>query len=156
VTATPPAAPTPAGSIAPGTNCTGASNATNLTFWTTDTANHEPFAVYCGVVGSPWYFNGAHSTWGNNGLVTAEYKTTKGGLIDVQEGAVSSDFCASTTGTIGSAKFGPTFSGTLYTTTGGFALCAASGVYKYQVKGSGVTQSTFTAIAAAMAVVPKS
>ena len=154
-TATPAGSPTPTASVAPGANCTGAvNNAGNLAFWT-GTANHEPFAVYCGVLPSPWYFTGANSSWGTSGLVTAQYSTKAGGAVYVQEGRVKSTFCTATTGSSGTAKFA-SFGGTVYTISGGFALCTTSGGYGYEIKGIDLGEPAFVQIAAAMTLVPKS
>jgi hypothetical protein len=134
--------------------CSGASKPDNQTFWA-NTAKNEPFAVYCGVVPSPWFFNGGNSTWGTSGVVTAQYKTSAGAQIDIQEGATSSTFCTPHIASLGTAHFGSTLIGSLYSITGGFALCVAD-TYRYEAKGTNVTQTTFVNIAAAMMKVPKS
>ena len=154
-----PATPTPVGSPAPSptpgpaAGCTGGNKPANADFWVA-TANHVPFAVYCGVVPSPWYFNGASSAYGNTGKVTSDYKTTGGADITISEGT----FTASAHGaSLGSASFGDQ-AGTLYAgTSGGFVLLVAPGTnHSYQAVGTGLTQATFVSIAAGMMKVAKS
>jgi hypothetical protein len=148
-TTAPGASPTNAAS-----GCSGGVN--NQGFWVS-TANGEPFAVYCGVVPAGWGFITANSSWGKSGLATASYGAkTGGGQVDLAEGKNSPSFCASTTGKIGSAKFGP-LNGTLFSTSSGFALCVnAGGVPAYEARGTNVTQATFTSIVASTILVPKS
>jgi len=146
--ATPTAAP--ATSAGPAGACSGASKPENAAFWAS-TANHEPFTVYCGVVPGPYAFLTANSTWGSTGLVTASYKTTGGGRIDVSEGTFTA---AAHTGSLGSAKFGD-LSGSLYSTSSGFVINVA-GTHAYQATGTGVSQATFVSIVAAMVKVAKS
>jgi hypothetical protein len=146
--ATPTAAP--ATSAGPAGACSGASKPDNAAFWAS-TANHEPFTVYCGVVPGPDAFLTANSTWGSTGLVTASYKTTGGGRIDVSEGTFTA---AAHTGSLGSAKFGD-LSGSLYSTSSGFVINVA-GTHAYQATGTGMSQATFVSIVAAMLKVAKS
>jgi len=157
-TATPAASPTGAASAAPtsaAAQCSG--NVSNQPFWV-GAANGEPFPVYCGVVPASWGFYGANSLFKPGYLVTATYKTKTGtARVDIQEGKVGSSFCASTTGTIGAANFGP-ISGTLHTTSTGFALCASSGGYSFEANGTGtaMTQAAFTSVVGSMRLVPRS
>jgi hypothetical protein len=148
---TPPSSPSASPSPGPAAGCSG--KAANLPFWV-DTANHVPFTVYCGVVPSPWYFNGAGSNYGNTGNVTAEYKTSAGADFKIAEGT----FTASAHGaSLGSANFGDQ-TGTLYAgTSGGYVLLVSPGTaHAYQAVGLSVTQSTMTSLSAALIKVPKS
>jgi len=150
---TPPGSPTPSPTPGPAAGCTGGNKQANADFWVA-TANHVPFAVYCGVVPSPWYFNGASSAYGATGKVTSEYKTSGGADFAISEGT----FTASTHGaSLGSANFGDQ-SGTLYTgTSGGFVLLVAPGTnHAYQAVGSGMTQAVFVNMSAALMKVAKS
>ena len=150
---TPPGSPTPSPTPGPAAGCTGGNKQANADFWT-GTANHVPFAVYCGVVPSPWYFNGASSTYGNTGKLTSDYKTTGGADITLSEGT----FAASGHGaSLGSAHFGD-LTGTLYAgSSGGFVLIVAPGTnHAYQAVGTGMTQAAFVSISAALMKVAKS
>jgi hypothetical protein len=150
---TPAGSPTPSPTPGPAAGCTGGNKQANADFWV-GTANHVSFAVYCGVVPSPWYFNGASSAYGPPGKVTADYKTTGGADITLSEGT----FTASAHGaSLGSASFGDQ-TGTLYAgTSGGFVLLVAPGTsHAYQAVGTGVTQAVFVSISAAVIKVAKS
>lgn len=150
---TPPGSPTPSPTPGPAAGCTGGNKQANADFWV-GTANHVPFAVYCGVVPNPWYFNGAGSSYGNTGKVTSDYKTTGGADISLSEGT----FTASGHGaSLGSANFGD-LTGTLYAgTSGGYVLLVAPGTnHAYQAVGTGVTQAAFVSICAALMKVAKS
>jgi hypothetical protein len=152
-TPTPAGSPTPGATPGPAAGCTGGNKPANADFWVA-TANHVPFAVYCGVVPNPWYFNGASSVYGNTGKVTAEYKTTAGGDFTILEGT----FAASGHGgSLGSAHFGDQ-AGTLYAgTSGGFVLLVAPGTnHAYQAVGTGMTQAAFVSLAAGLMKVAKS
>ena len=161
VTVPPTAKSSPSGSptaapSGPGAGCTGVSDplkgAERQAFWVA-TANNESFAVYCGVVPNPWYFNGATSTYGKTGLVTAGYQTTTGLKIAISEGTFTAIGHGSS---LGSASFGD-LGGTLYAgTSSGFVLLVNPGTSKaYQAVGTGVTQATFTKLVAALIKVPK-
>ena len=150
---TPAGSPTPSPTPGPAAGCTGGNKPANADFWVA-TANHVPFAVYCGVVPSPWYFNGASSAYGNTGKVTSDYKTSGGADIALSEGT----FAASAHGaSLGSAHFGD-LTGTLYAgTSGGYVLIVAPGTnHAYQAVGTGVTQATFVSISGALMKVAKS
>jgi len=123
-----------------------------IAFWT-GTANNESFTVYCGVVPNPWYFNLASSTYGKTGHVSAEYRTTGGARIVLDEGTLT---VATHGASLGSAKFGD-LSGTLYADSGsGLVLVVAPGTAQaYQAVGTGVTQAAFTSITGALIKVPK-
>ncbi len=161
-TATPTAKASPSGSpgatpSGPAAGCTGVSDplkgADRQAFWTA-TANNESFTVYCGVVPNPWYFSGASSTYGKTGLVTATYQTTTGFKIAISEGTFTAIDHGSS---ISTASFGD-LSGQLYAgTSSGFVLLVNPGTSKaYQAVGTGVSQATFTKLAAALIKVPKS
>jgi hypothetical protein len=153
--------------------CSGASKPDNQTFWV-NTANNEPFAVYCGVVPSPWFFNGASSTYGTKGTVVAAYKTASGGQIVLEEGAFctsSGTDCPPHGASSGTAKFGD-LNGTLYPLTAGYKVYINGALYAtlpaglviispgtahgYTAMGTGVSQTTFVNIVAALIKVPKS
>ena len=146
--------PTPA-ATGPGTGCTGTSDPTrgadNLAFWT-GAANKLTFTVYCGVTPKPWFFNGGSYTQPAGGHVQASYKTTTGALITIDEGSFT---VAAHGASLGSASFGDQ-SGTLYAgSTSGFVL-VVTGAHSYQAVGTGLSQSAFTSITAALIKVPKS
>ena len=151
-TAAPSPTPAPTG---PGTSCTGTSDPTrgaqNLAFWT-GAANKLTFTVYCGVTPAPWFFNGGSYTQPSGGHVQASYKTITGGLITIDEGS----FTAAAHGaSLVSASFGDQ-SGTLYAgSSSGFVLIV-TGAHAYQAVGTGLSQSAFTSITAALVKVPKS
>jgi hypothetical protein len=149
--------PTPAPSATPtsaAARCSG--GAANQPFWV-DTANKEPFPVYCGVIPSGWGFVGAGSSFKPGYLVTATYKARSGtAQVQVQEGKVTSSFCAVPAIALGAASFGP-MSGTLGGTSTDLILCINSGGYWYEALGTGgITQATFKNIVAAMTLVPRS
>jgi hypothetical protein len=154
-----PASPTPAGSPTPiptpgpAAGCTGGNKPANAAFWV-GTANNVPFAIYCGVTPSPWYFNGASSAYGATGKLTSDYKTSGGADFALSEGTFGA---AAHGASIGSASFGDQ-SGTLYAgTSGGFVLLVAPGTsHAYQAVGSGLTQAVFVSLSAALMKVAKS
>jgi hypothetical protein len=151
-TATPSPTPAPTG---PGTSCTGTSDPTrgaqNLAFWL-DAAHKLTFTVYCGIAPKPWFFTGATYTQPSGGHLQATYGTTTAGKITVDEGT----FAAAAHGaSLGSASFGDQ-SGMLYAgSSSGFVLIV-TGAHAYQAVGTGLSQSAFTSITAALVKVPKS
>jgi hypothetical protein len=118
-----------------------------------------PFTVYCAVVPSPWYFAAASSTYGASGTVTASYQTTGGAKIQIQEGAFCTSgavACSPKVAVVGAASFGD-LSGTLDQTATGFAIYVSPGTsHGYTATGTGVSQSAFVNIVAALIKVPKS
>jgi hypothetical protein len=138
--------------------CSG--KASNQPFWV-ETANNVPFAVYCGVVSSPWYFTSASSTYGKTGTVTAMYQDLSGAKIVIQEGAFctsGSSACTPHDTVVGPAKFGD-LNGTLDTLGPGlgYAIYVNAGTATgYTATGTNVSQATFTSIVAALLKVAKS
>jgi hypothetical protein len=153
-TDTPASAATPSGGPAAG--CSG--KVSNQPFWV-ETANNVPFTVYCAVVPSPWYFSGASSTYGASGTVTATYQTTGGGKIEIKEGAFctsGASACSPHDSVVGSAHFGD-LTGSLDAVGSGFAIYVSPGTsHGYTATGTGVGQSAFVNIVAALIKVPKS
>jgi hypothetical protein len=150
---TPTPSPTATPSGGPGAGCSGATKPDNLAFWVT-AAKALPFTVYCGVVPNPFFFSAASYTQPSGGHLQATYKTTGGAQVVFDEGV----FGASAHGaSLGSASFGD-LSGTLYAgSTSGFVLLVAPGTsHAYQAVGTGMTQASFTNMAAALIKVPKS
>ncbi len=152
-TAAPTAAASPTGAAG---GCSG--KVSNQPFWA-ETANNEPFTVYCAVVPSPWYFATASSTYGASGTVSATYQTTDGAKIAIQEGAFCTSgaaACSPGVAVAGSANFGD-LTGSLHTVATGFAIYVNPGTsHGYTATGTGVSQSAFVNIVAAMIKVPKS
>jgi hypothetical protein len=152
-TAAPTAAASPTGAAG---GCSG--KVSNQPFWV-ETANKVPFTVYCAVVPSPWYFAAASSTYGASGTVSATYQTTGGAKIVIQEGAFCTSgvaACSPHTSVVGSANFGD-LTGSLDTVATGFAIYVNPGTsHGYTATGTGVSQSAFANIVAAMIKVPKS
>ena len=151
--ATPTSAASPTGAAG---GCSG--KVSNQSFWV-ETANKVPFTVYCAVVPSPWYFAAASSTYGASGTVTASYQTTGGAKIEIKEGAFctsSASACSAHNTVLGSANFGD-LTGSLDGVGTGFAIYVSPGTaHGYTATGTGVSQSAFVNIVAALIKVPKS
>jgi hypothetical protein len=169
-TATP--APTPTPTVSPSeapiaTPTPVAGDPTTCTQWTTYGAEFQKaaatvkFDVYCGVVPSGWHTQSL--IWalpkGSIGQLTVTYANKKKtATISVGEG----DFCAgdpscwSSTSDLGAATFG-TLSGSLkLVATGQYGVYVNAGAPKaYKITSTGLSQSAFTAIAAAMVKIPK-
>jgi hypothetical protein len=170
-TATPTAA---ASASAPSVAAACSGKATNQPWWA-DTANHEPFGVYCGVLTGGWGFDKAGATWGTNGTVVAVYKTSSS-VVVLLEGAFCAPAkpCPSHGVSLATAKVGD-LPGNIYSLTAPYAVnvpgatpapymtiatgqvvIAVSGSYGYAVVGQGVTQAGLISIAAAVVKVAKS
>jgi hypothetical protein len=155
---TPTPAPTPTpGPAGPAALCSG--GADKQAFFA-DAANQLPFAVYCGVMPSGWFFASANYTQPNGGQLTATYKGSGGAQIVIQEGAfctTSAAACSPHTSVIGTGHFGG-LSGALDSVSGGaFAIYVGPGTAQgYTATGYNVTQGTFVNIVAALSKVAKS
>ena len=155
VTETPtlPAGVTPS---PPGGGCVGAVSEANRMFFV-DAANGLKFTVYCGSGWSGWSLaSSPQSTWagGSHGniIVRYQYKKTSA-RIEVCEGTIPSGECEGDTGSLGSASFGP-LSGTLYSTSDGFAVRVAPGTsHAYTIIGHNVTQTTVVTYASRMVAI---
>jgi len=150
----------PAASAAPSSvagTCTG--TADHLAFFA-DAAAMLPFNVYCAVLPAGWWLQTAEYKQPNGGFVVVSYKNTAGATVEISQGnfcAVDPSICWAVVSTTGTASFGP-LPGTL-------VLASATPVYgiyvganttrSYVIKGSGMTQAKFVAIAAALVKVPK-
>lgn len=178
-TATAPAqTPTPAPSAtpAPSSSATPAPSAsagpTSIAGACTGTADHqaffaeaaslEHFDVYCGALPARWYLQATAYQLPNGGQLTIQYKRVGGGQLDISEGAfclTSPAACAPNVGVIGTANFG-NLAGALDTYSSSptvFVVYVAPGTtHAYSIRGTGVTQSEFVSLAAAMVKVPKS
>ncbi len=152
-TPTPPAGVTPS---PPAGGCVGAVSEANRMFFV-DAANGLKFTVYCGFGWSGWGLaSSPQSTWsgGSHGniIIRYQYKKTSS-RIEVCEGTIPSGECEGDTGSLGSASFGP-LSGTLYSTSDGFAVRVAPGTSQaYTIIGHNVTQTTVVTYATRMAAV---
>ena len=171
-TETPLATATPAPTVSPSETPTVtptpvAGDPTTCTQWTTYEALFKQavakvkFDVYCGVVPSGWHTQ--NLSWalpkGSIGQLTVTYANKKNtATITVGEG----DFCAgdsscwSSASDLGAATFG-TLSGSLkLVATGRYGVYVNAGTPKgYRITSTGLSQSAFTAIAAAMVKIPK-
>jgi hypothetical protein len=153
VSASPSTSPS-AGPTGPADACNGfsaAKAADNRAFFL-EAAKKLSFGVYCGHVSAGWYFNGGTYTQPSGGKVTIEYKNSSGGKIDIAEGYCPGA-CPPAGTHVGSASFGD-LSGDLYTVGSGYAIYV-SGPRTYTATGTGVTQSTFVNLIAALVKVPK-
>jgi hypothetical protein len=155
-TPAPTATPRPFASAVASTVCTG--SATNQQFFA-DTAKALPWDVYCGVVPSGWYFFSANYEQPGGGWLKATYHGPSGAQISISEGAFcvpDAVACAPSAAVVGAASFGD-LPGSLVTLSGGgFAIYVAPGTARgYTITGSGLTQESFVAIAAALARVAK-
>jgi hypothetical protein len=145
---TPTPTPTPSG---PAGGCSG--NDENKAWWAAESP-HFKFTVYCGVMPGGWYFSAANDNW-KIGKLDATYKGPAGGLFTINEGAFCTSACSPGT-SIGSAKFGDVTGGLYSLPTGGYAVYVAPGTAQgYKAVGTGMTQATFTNLAAALMQVPK-
>jgi hypothetical protein len=137
--------------------CTG--TAEHLAFFA-DAAKLLSFDAYCAALPSSWWLQSTQYQLPNGGLFTIEYKNAKGQVISVGEGNFCSGLpdCWSSTGDLGAASFGG-LSGSLKARTGStFAVYVNPGTtHGYQlVGGTGVSQASVVAFAAAMKKIPKS
>jgi hypothetical protein len=158
--ATPVPTPAPSGGGLVGVEyCTG--SATIKSFFTM-VANDPKvaFGVYCGHMPSGWGVKPPdglnYATPSGGSWLTGIYIKSGGATVTVKEGKYGTDICStSSTGTLGTANFA-SMSGTLHSISGGFAICINPGSKSaYEVSGTGINQSTFTSIAANLALVPK-
>jgi hypothetical protein len=156
-TASPTATPTP-GPSGPAGACSGSASVQQLF---ADTASTASFAVYCGVVGKPWFFDAG--SYGKAGLdviyctqTNSGHTCPSGPKVEIREGPLPT--FAGAASNLGPAKFGD-LDGTLYSLTGGgFVISVSPGTAKsYLAIGTGgVTQATFVNIVKALVKVPKS
>lgn len=159
-TAAPTPPPPPAAPAVPATTCSvdPRKPAEGWGFWT-DAANGLPFAVYCGVVPSGWYYYASELRVSDGTWVTATYRGLSGSTpptIVIWEGAFCTDACSP--GTYSApANFGD-LPGKLYATSdGGLAIYVDPGTtHAYTATGVNVDQSTFVSFVAALAKVAKS
>lgn len=154
---TPTPAPTPTvGPAGPAGACSG--GADKQAFFAS-AANGLPFAVYCGVIPSGWYFGSATFTQPNGGQLVVSYKGANNALITIKEGAfclTSVAACSPHDKLLGTGRLGD-LPGNLYTLSGGFAFYVAPGTsVGYTATGTNVSQAVFSTIVAALAKVPKS
>jgi hypothetical protein len=162
-----PASPSPAVSASasasaaasptgPAGGCTGSVG--NQAFFA-DAANKLTFAVYCAVLPKGWYLGSANYEQPSGGKLLASYKGPNGASFAISEGAFctgGASACAPKSSTLGTGSFDG-MSGELDAISGGYAVYVDPGTTKaYQATGSGMTQATFAAYAAAVVKVPKS
>jgi hypothetical protein len=146
---TPTPTPTPSG---PAGGCSGLD--TNKAWWAAESP-HFKFTVYCGVMPGGWYFSTASDDY-KIGKIYAKYKGPAGAFLTINEGAFCTSACSTGT-SIGSAKFGDLTGGLYSLPTGGYAIYVDPGTaHGYSAVGTGMTQATFTNLAAALMQVPKS
>jgi hypothetical protein len=125
-----------------------------------DAAANLPFDVYCAVLPGGWWLQTAEYKQPNGGYVVVSYTNTAGATIEMSEGnfcTAAPSICWAVVSTVGTGSFGP-LPGTL-------VVASATPVYgiyvganttrSYVIKGSGMTQAKFIAIAAALVKVPK-
>ena len=122
----------------------------------------ERFDVYCGALPAKWYLQTTQYTVPNGGQLTIQYKRFSGGQLDISEGAfctTSAAACSPNVGVIGAGSFGG-LAGSLDKFSASpdvFVIYVAPGTPDaYMIRGAGVTQAEFVALAAAMVKVPRS
>ncbi|MGA3056541.1 MAG: hypothetical protein ABSE70_00675 [Candidatus Limnocylindrales bacterium] len=162
--AAPSATPTPAATPTPGPSgpagaCSGSGSVQELF---ADAAKTASFAVYCGVVSKPWFFDSG--SYGSAGLdivyctqTNSGHTCPSGPRIEIKEGPFCTSAC-SPGSSIGAASFGD-LPGQLYSLSGGgFAIYVNPGTAKgYAATGTGgISQATFVNIVKALVKVPKS
>jgi hypothetical protein len=158
-TPAPTATPVPGGGLVGVEYCTGSQT---IKDFYQEVANNSKvtFGVYCGHMPSGWGVKPPdglnYGTPSGGAWLTGIYLKSGGATITIKEGKYGADVCStSSTGTIGTASFA-SMTGTLHTIAGGFAICINPGTKSaYEISGTGVNQSTFTSIAANLALVPK-
>jgi hypothetical protein len=137
-------------------SCTG--SADHQAFYL-EAASKLMFDVYCAALPKGWWLQDGEYKQPNGGKLTLIYKNSAGAVIEIGEGNFCSDpsTCWPVDSTIGTGSFGP-LSGTLVVASAG----PVYGVYvgdhtalSYTIRGKGLTQAKFTAIAAAMVKVAK-
>lgn len=154
-TPTPVPTPTP-GPAGPAGACSG--GADKQAFFV-GAANGLPFAVYCGVIPSGWYFGSATFTQPSGGQLVVSYKGPNNASVTLKEGAfclTSAAACSPHDKLLGTGKFGD-LAGNLYTISGGYAFYVAPGTATgYTATGANITQAAFSGIVLGLAKVPKS
>jgi hypothetical protein len=153
----PTATPVP-GPSGPAGACSGSASVQQLF---ADVAASASFSVYCGVVGSPWFFDaGSYNSAGLDAIYCTQtnsgHTCPSGPRIEIKEGPFPTYVFAGSS--LGPAQFGD-LSGTLYSVSGGgFLIYVSPGTAKsYLAIGSGgVSQATFVNIVKALIKVPKS
>lgn len=172
--ATPAPTPTPAASPTASATDTPAASATanpvsGICGGTTDQQSYfqqaaaaERFDVYCGALPAKWYLQTTQYTVPNGGQLTIQYKRFSGGQLDISEGAfctTSAAACSPNVAVIGAGSFGG-LAGSLdklSVSPDVFVIYVAPGTSSaYTIKGTGVSQAEFVALAADMVKVPKS
>lgn len=153
------AAPTapPVATAVPSTSCTG--SASNQAFWA-EAANAMRWDVYCLVLPSGWsVIDGVYES-AAGGKIHMTMHGPGGAKLQIDEGSFCTtglDACSPHETSLGQAAFGDLI-GSLDSATGGtyFVYVNAGTTRGYTLTGSGMSQETFVAYAAALAKVAKS
>jgi hypothetical protein len=144
-------------SAMPGGACTGTDE--QKAFFA-EAALKLKFDVYCASLPGGWWFQDGQFQEPNGGQITVLYKNNAGSTIRLSEGnwcSADPASCWATASTIGPASYGP-LSGTMYVVDSSGTLgiyINPSTTHGYSIKGTSLTQSKFTAIAAALVKVEK-
>jgi hypothetical protein len=157
-TSTPEATTTPPiATEVPATTCTG--SASNQAFWA-EAAGKMSWDVYCPVLPSGWYVKTGNYSQPGGGQIQMTFKGPGTATLEVDEGAFcigSGASCAPSLGSLGTANFADRPGALESRVGGGFALYVAPGTSKaYTLIGTGMSQSKFVELAAALAKVAKS
>lgn len=156
-TATPVPTALPSATAVPSTACTG--SASNQAFWA-EAASATKWDVYCAVLPAGWYTSDAFYEGTSSGTIHIILKVAGGPKVEIDEGS----FCTTDAATcspheslIGKSAFGDLLGDLDALSGGGFAIYVNPGTAKaYSIKGSGMSQDTFVAYAAALAKVARS
>jgi len=173
-TATPTAAPTSAaespsasatpaapslGAAVPSTSCTG--NANNQSFWAQAAAAMR-WNVYCPVLPDGWGVSATGGTfdYSGGGSLKILYSGPSGATLEIDEGAyctTDADSCSPHSAVLGTAIFGDQQGSLDAIAGGGFAVYVSPGTAEaYALIGTGMSQDSLVAYAAAMARVARS
>jgi hypothetical protein len=147
------ATPTPAAQRAtalPASACSGSQ--ANKNFFA-QVARELSWDVYCAILPSGWGVRSGGYEGTAPGSVTVSYAGPGGATLALREGAFCTSgaaACAPRTAELGTAGFGD-LPGSLAAVSGGFAVYVNPGTtHAYSLAGTGMSQETFVAIAAAL------
>lgn len=136
--------------------CTG--SVSNQAFWA-EAANVMKWDVYCPVLPAGWYTSEASYEGANGGTIHVVLRVSGGPMVEINEGAfcsTSSATCSPHESSIGKSAFGDLLGDLDALSGGGFVIYVNPGTTEaYRIAGSGMSQETFVAYAAALAKVAR-
>lgn len=144
--------PTPRPTLAavPSTSCSGSVD--NQSFFG-QAARAMSWDVYCPSLATSWYVTAGKYEESGGGWLKITWAGPGGATLQIAEGAFctsGADACGPKTGQLGNAYFGD-LAGSLDSVSGGLAIYVNPGTARaYSIVGTGLSQSDFVAVGAAM------